>query len=42
MSAPIETVNVILDSLNRYGISNRFLQAGILGTIGKETNFVPT
>ena len=34
-------IKILIDSLNKYGISNKYLQAGILGVIYKETNFKP-
>jgi putative chitinase len=34
-------IKILTDSLNKYGISNKYLQAGILGVIYKETNFKP-
>ena len=40
-SIPGGTTQTILDSLVKYGITNPYLQAGILGVIYKETNFVP-
>jgi predicted chitinase len=37
---PAENVKLVTQALERYGIKNKFLLAGILGTIGKETGFV--
>ncbi len=34
-----ETANLLIASLKKVGITNKFLVAGILGTIYKETNF---
>jgi predicted chitinase len=39
MSIPTETATILITSLKKYGITNRFLVAGILGTIYKETAF---
>lgn len=36
-----DNIKLIVDSLNKYGITNQQLQAGILATISKESNFVP-
>lgn len=39
--AQSEAIKQIVDSLNKFGITNQHLQAGILATISKESNFVP-
>lgn len=36
-----KTIYEIIKALNSVGITNKYLQAGILATISKETNFVP-
>src|SRR5687768_10351093 len=40
-SIPGGTTQIILDALKRFGITNQFLQAGIMGVVWKETGFVP-
>lgn len=37
-----DNMNSIVDSLNKYGITNKAVQAGILATVSKESNFVPS
>ncbi len=37
----LDNIKLITDSLVRFGITNKNLQAGILATIGKESNFIP-
>ena len=39
---PIDKINLMTTAINFVGITNPFLVAGILGTVGKETNFNPT
>lgn len=36
-----DNIKLIVDSLNKFGITNQNIQAGILATISKESNFVP-
>jgi len=36
-----KNVQIIRNSLNKYGITNPYLQAGILATIKKESEFIP-
>ncbi len=37
----LDNIKLITDSLNRFGITNKHIQAGILATISKESNFIP-
>lgn len=36
-----KNISYLVDSMNRFGITNQHLQAGILATISKESNFIP-
>lgn len=37
----VDHIKLIVDSLNKFGITNQNVQAGILATISKESNFEP-
>lgn len=37
----IDNIKIITDSLNKFGITNKNIQAGILSTVYKESNFIP-
>lgn len=37
---PPIAVNAMISAMNKHGITNPYLQTGILGTVGKETGFV--
>ncbi len=37
----LNNIKLITDSLNKFGVTNPNLQAGILATISKESNFIP-
>lgn len=41
MAYDAKAVKSVIDSLNKYGITNPYVQKGILGTIAKESKFVP-
>lgn len=36
-----KAVKAVMDSLTKYGVTNPFVQKGVLGTIAKESKFVP-
>ena len=36
-----KNIKIITDSLNKFGITNPNIQAGILATVSKESNFIP-
>jgi len=40
-SEQLKNIQLITDSLNKFGVTNKAVQAGILATISKESNFVP-
>ncbi len=40
-SEQLNNINLITASLNKFGITNPNIQAGILATISKESNFIP-